>query len=631
MVIGLVLWVVRALIGQYCEEGVAIPLQDLTFNMYRSLVVQSNRLPALLWPLRLVFAGWYLYCFYNAFSSHPLSSPTRATLPGISTSSPALYSGTLTAVLALPVYEKPIDSLADLLEASKQGFYPVTIKEISIDFLFQVAIFLPAAVPDNSCFFVFTSTGRDNFYLGRQSFFPQTYGIACMKGADYRKHFDRVLERLVQSGLVEKYKRDEFLKLGGRITGGGGKRRGQTSAITITHLQGAFFLYVIGVTLALAVLLGSDFKVMAVRRLLPLVVCLVCYVAVTGGRGDGRKDGGGAGGEGGGAAAQIRNIFGVATEEAATTFSPTRGLHTSGPRTPRLWWALWPFKRINTTATTTTITSNTTTSKPLTNLIAISPTISVPSSSSQVSVCGLSGRVVGGNDVKEGALPWAVGVRDKRNITYCGGALITPRHVLTAAHCMAGDPSKFPLHVSIGEQRALPRRTVRVTHALYHSDFGKTSTFDSDLGVLLLEERIDPFPATPCLPEMDREVPEGVAVTVVGWGATSEDGNISSVLKEAELDVLPKGSCIDAYSSNFNPNKMICAGKLNGAADACQGDSGGPLIQRGEREEEEEKAVWVVVGVVSFGNGCGRPGFPGAYTRTSAFLPWLKKVLLLYP
>ena len=63
---------------------------------------------------------------------------------------------------------------------------------------------------------------------------------------------------------------------------------------------------------------------------------------------------------------------------------------------------------------------------------------------------------------------------------------------------------------------------------------------------------------------------EGEAVTVVGWGATSEDGDISSVLKEAELDVLPKWSCIDAYSSSFNPSKMICAGKLDGTADACQ-------------------------------------------------------------
>ncbi|XP_045103454.1 trypsin-like protease isoform X2 [Portunus trituberculatus] len=333
-----------------------------------------------------------------------------------------------------------------------------------------------------------------------------------------------------------------------------------------------------------------------VWRLLLVVVCLVCCVTVTEGRGDGREDSGGTREEGG-AAAQIMNIFGVASEEAAPVFSSTHNLNTSSPRKPRLWWAWWPFKTSTSTNTTTS-----TTSRPISNLTAISPPISVSSPSSIVGVCGLSGRVVGGNDVEEGVLPWVVGVRDKRNITYCGGALISPRHVLTAAHCMARDLNKFPLHVSLGEHRAFPRHTVRVAHALYHSHF-------------------------------DRDVPEGAAVTVVGWGATSEDGNISSVLKEAKLDVLPKGSCIDAYSSSFIPSKMICAGKLNGAADACQGDSGGPLIQRGggEIEEDEEKAAWVVVGVVSFGNGCGRPDFPGAYTRTSAFLPWLKKVLLLYP
>lgn len=60
---------------------------------------------------------------------------------------------------------------------------------------------------------------------------------------------------MVQSGLIEKWKRDEIVKLGGRVSGGGSKRRGQTSAITITHLQGAFFLYVMGVTLALTALM----------------------------------------------------------------------------------------------------------------------------------------------------------------------------------------------------------------------------------------------------------------------------------------------------------------------------------------------------------------------------------------
>ncbi|XP_063865358.1 uncharacterized protein LOC135103243 [Scylla paramamosain] len=385
---------------------------------------------------------------------------------------------------------------------------------------------------------------------------------------------------------------------------------------------------------------------MAVRRLLPLVVYLVCYVTVTGGRGDGRKDGGGAGGEGGGAAAQIRNIFGVATEEGWLPGNEPYVLTPQHHTTPQ------PTTTLHHTTNTTT-THHTTPHHTTTPRYPWHPDLPRPAKQFRPPPRPTAAKWL------LHSLPHAACTpQDQGRPDYGGrcGLLnaptlppppplspVTPppRNPSPTSSPSAPrslyprppprDPSKFPLHVSIGEQRALPRRTVRVTHALYHSDFGKTSTFDSDLGVLLLEERIDPFPATPCLPEMDREVPEGVAVTVVGWGATSEDGNISSVLKEAELDVLPKGSCIDAYSSNFNPNKMICAGKLNGAADACQGDSGGPLIQRGEREEEEEKAVWVVVGVVSFGNGCGRPGFPGAYTRTSAFLPWLKKVLLLYP
>ncbi|XP_050700399.1 glutamate receptor ionotropic, delta-1-like [Eriocheir sinensis] len=271
VLIGFVLWVMGAVSDFYGDRSEDIatssanpPLRDLTFNMYSSLLGQNDRLAATLWPLRLVIVGWYLYCLYMR----------------------ALYSGTLTAVLALPVYEKPIDSLDDLLAAAEEGFYPVTISEISIDFLFQkatsgiyyeigrlmtskknyvksssqgVATVLqgPAVYIDArlSTEIQMILQGRDKFYFGRQSFFPQAYGIACMEGSDYRVHFDRVLERLVQSGLVEKWKREEIAKLGGEDSGGQGQRRGQISAITITHLQGAFFIYVMGVALALTALL----------------------------------------------------------------------------------------------------------------------------------------------------------------------------------------------------------------------------------------------------------------------------------------------------------------------------------------------------------------------------------------
>ncbi|KAK3894724.1 hypothetical protein Pcinc_001535 [Petrolisthes cinctipes] len=115
---GLVLWTFRFLLARVSEVGVAyMSLQELIFNMYRSLVVQSNRLPTVNWPLRLVIAAWYLYCYYIY----------------------ALYSGTLTAVLAIPAYERPLDTLSEILEATKQGLIPVIIRGSSFHYLFKTA------------------------------------------------------------------------------------------------------------------------------------------------------------------------------------------------------------------------------------------------------------------------------------------------------------------------------------------------------------------------------------------------------------------------------------------------------------------------------------------------------------
>ncbi|XP_071548363.1 glutamate receptor ionotropic, delta-2-like [Panulirus ornatus] len=258
--IGLVLFLVSSLIGQYLEVGVTFSLHDLTFNTYRSLVIQGNRLSTEEWPLRCVLLAWYFFCYYIY----------------------AVYAGRLTAVLAIPVFEKPIDTLLDVLQAAaRHGLYPVVIRESSVDYMFQMAtsgiyhdvgrlitgdrnyVDAPpsgvASVLEGKAAYIDARLsseiqtiiqGRDNFFIGRQSFFPQSYGIACSKGTSHRAIFDRVLERIVEAGLVDKWKKDEIIKLGQAASLAGRldqARRGVgPGAITIKHLQGAFFMYVLG-------------------------------------------------------------------------------------------------------------------------------------------------------------------------------------------------------------------------------------------------------------------------------------------------------------------------------------------------------------------------------------------------
>nr|XP_045583990.1 trypsin-1-like [Procambarus clarkii] len=190
----------------------------------------------------------------------------------------------------------------------------------------------------------------------------------------------------------------------------------------------------------------------------------------------------------------------------------------------------------------------------------------------------------------------------------------------------------YPISVTVGEHDLLdpsesPSQTLGVAYALFHADFGKEAQFDNDVAVLVLSAALDPrlnlMPA--CLPSPDYSV-SGSVVTVVGWGATHEGGFSSNVLREAHIPVLQESTCQTSYPGSFLPEKMICAGYLVGRTDTCQGDSGGPVTH-----QESPTEPWTVVGVVSFGRGCARPGYPGVYTRITTFLPWLSKVMHLYP
>lgn len=89
----------------------------------------------------------------------------------------------------------------------------------------------------------------------------------------------------------------------------------------------------------------------------------------------------------------------------------------------------------------------------------------------------------------------------------------------------------------------------------------------------------------------------------------------------AKVPIMNESLCLSAYGpSEFSRDMMICAGYQEGVIDSCQGDSGGPLICHGK-----------LVGVVSFGAGCGRPGYPGVYTRIDNYSKWIAYAADLHP
>jgi secreted trypsin-like serine protease len=106
----------------------------------------------------------------------------------------------------------------------------------------------------------------------------------------------------------------------------------------------------------------------------------------------------------------------------------------------------------------------------------------------------------------------------------------------------------------------------------------------------------------------------GTKLRVSGWGLTTENGNFSTDLLWVEVPVSARTVCADRYPNRID-NTKICAG--DSAKDSCQGDSGGPL-------SGYPSSGVLLIGIVSFGYGCGREGFPGVYTRVSAFADWIR-------
>ncbi|HLO94581.1 MAG TPA: serine protease [Burkholderiaceae bacterium] len=245
-------------------------------------------------------------------------------------------------------------------------------------------------------------------------------------------------------------------------------------------------------------------------------------------------------------------------------------------------------------------------------------------------------KIVGGKPALPGADPWQVSldvswVADPFAAHFCGGSILSDRWVLTAAHCVYNRSPKDVI-VSAGTQ-ALGKGGVRVNVAriIVNGGYRKASN-DHDLALL---ELFKPLPLTPggamqaialvgdgqesfTVGSGEEQGPrQGTWLRVTGWGATMEGGGQVRDLRFVEIPFVERKTCngIKAYDGAITEN-MLCAGQRIGGKDSCQGDSGGPLTTTAE-------ATPRLAGIVSFGEGCGRPEKVGVYTRVSRYASWI--------
>ncbi|XP_017487917.1 PREDICTED: trypsin-1-like [Rhagoletis zephyria] len=233
--------------------------------------------------------------------------------------------------------------------------------------------------------------------------------------------------------------------------------------------------------------------------------------------------------------------------------------------------------------------------------------------------CGVPNvkRIVGGQSVDYNKHPWAGQIR-KKGFVFCGGTLINNLYLLTAGHCCDGlSMNQITVHLLELSRSARDKGiTRRVVGVKVHNKYNR-NTLENDICLLKLDKRVPlDHPLRPaCMPNPSQSFHRKEA-TVVGWGTTSQDGRVASVLQEVNVPVITNEECRKTSYKNMIKSTMLCAGYVGkGGKDACQGDSGGPLVVRDR--------VYSLAGIVSFGFGCARPDSPGVYTRVTKYLGWI--------
>lgn len=230
-------------------------------------------------------------------------------------------------------------------------------------------------------------------------------------------------------------------------------------------------------------------------------------------------------------------------------------------------------------------------------------------------------RIVGGKPAQVGQFPWQVAIKHDNRIN-CGGIYIGGCWVLTAAHCVSAHKAhQYQIWTGLLNW-IIPNSELiveLVNKIIIHENYNGT-TYQNDIALIEMKKRPNqkqcdlPNSVPACLPWSPYLFQPNERCIISGWGRDKDNQKVYS-LSWGEVNLL--SNCSKFYANRFYEKEMECAGTNDGSIDACKGDSGGPLVCK------DINNVTYVWGIVSWGENCGKPEFPGVYTKVANYFDWI--------
>lgn len=228
------------------------------------------------------------------------------------------------------------------------------------------------------------------------------------------------------------------------------------------------------------------------------------------------------------------------------------------------------------------------------------------------------GKVVNGFDLDIKDAPYQVSVQTDWGFHFCGGSLITPDTVLTAAHCVDDNPPPSSLSIYAGSSdRKRGGKRSAVKSIIYHENYNPRR-IHNDIALIRLKAPLKLSDSIQVIPLASADPAPGSKALASGWGKLDENDPDEKPaprhLQGVELDIISREDCRRAYGTRAIQDTNICA--YTEDKDTCQGDSGGPLAVDG-----------TLVGVVSWGAGCAQRGAPGVYASVAGYSDWIAETI----